>query len=666
MSLLDRVSAFVGANPDSSRNNDRRFDGGRRNNRRMNGDERAMMDSSNWSNISHLKLEDKVSLADSKAVFLQGNVAYVGQVHFDDGIWVGIQLTGPSIGKGTNDGSINGKRYFPNVGKNNGYMAPIHEVHKRTPLMSGDPNQDASQALRRSERAQLADLKFIDSLAEEREISMLKRSEEKRRFTLYDREEAYIRRLKELRLEELRRARQELPPSNTFTPRGSSKLKFGGLNSDLRKSDLELVRGLEMTQQNFCLSDPNLPDNPLIYASQAFLNMTGYSLNEILGRNCRFLQGPETDPHHIHRIRMAIQEGIDCLVCLVNYRADGTKFFNRCFIAALRDNKDRVKNYIGVQCEVSPSQAEEIMKRETEVIESKYISAKLATVSMSLQHDSEHSKNHRWNDSMREEGSQSTWRSDMSQELTSPKVISTQMSGIPRQLHGSSDLDRVMPPFSREARTTMDVSFQSLKISDNSSHGAAAPYPDVSYLTVKSQKHMNMTSSIGDHSFPTVKVGTRKKSSNSSDNNIISPKGRKKEKLMDDSSNGRKSENDKQKDPNSRRRRRKDDTQRERTGRKVEIPEHRRRSSSSKQKQLQQQRQAVYAQLMVEPLLVSENDDNDGGGDTNHENNNDANDNQPPKEIHYNDNDDDNDDDDDDNYQQENKSEKEEYSIPMY
>jgi PAS domain len=80
--------------------------------------------------------------------------------------------------------------------------------------------------------------------------------------------------------------------------------------------------------------------------------MTGYSLNEILGRNCRFLRGPETDLHHIHRIRMAIQEGIDCLVCLVNYRADGTKFYNRCFVAALRDNT---------------TQAEEIMKRETQV-----------------------------------------------------------------------------------------------------------------------------------------------------------------------------------------------------------------------------------------------------------------------------------------------------------
>jgi PAS domain len=215
-------------------------------------------------------------------------------------------------------------------------------------------------------------------------------------------------------LEELRRARQELSPSNTFIPQRSSKLK-----------------GLEMTQQNLCLSNPNLPNNPLIYASQAFLNMTGYSLYEILGRNCHFLQGPETDPHHIHRIQMAIQEGI---VCLVNYNADGTKFYNQCFIAAFRDNKDRIKK-----------------------IESKYISACLATV--------------HWNDSLHEEGSKLTWKSDMSIELSSPKIISTTMT-VPKQRHSSSDLKKMVPPLSRDAKTTRDVSFQSLKISDKSLHGA--------------------------------------------------------------------------------------------------------------------------------------------------------------------------------------------------
>jgi hypothetical protein len=174
------------------------------------------------------------------------------------------------------------------------------------------------------------------------------------------------------------------------------------------------------------------------------------------------------------------------------------------------------------------------MKQETQVIESKYISARLATVSMSL-HDSEHnSKSHHWNDSLREEGSELTWKSDMSLDLSSPKIISTPMT-VPKQRHSSSDFYKMVPPFSQEAKTTRDVSFQSLKISDNSSHGA--PFPDILYPKVKSQKH-NMTSSIDDHSYPTVKVGTRKKSSS---DNVMSPKGRK-EKLTNDLHGKKKSE----------------------------------------------------------------------------------------------------------------------------
>jgi PAS domain len=126
--------------------------------------------------------------------------------------------------------------------------------------------------------------------------------------------------------------------------------------------------------------------------------MTGYSLNDVLGRNCRFLQGPETDPHHIHRIRMAIQQGNDCLVCMINHKADGSKFFNRCFIAALRDEKDRVKNYIGVKCEVSACVALEILLRETEIIASELQNTRLSTASLG-KYPSNQSDISQWNDS---------------------------------------------------------------------------------------------------------------------------------------------------------------------------------------------------------------------------------------------------------------------------
>ena len=81
--------------------------------------------------------------------------------------------------------------------------------------------------------------------------------------------------------------------------------------------------------QNFVITDPSLPDNPIVFASQGFLTLTGYALDQILGRNCRFLQGPETDPAAVEKIRHAINQGVDASVCLLNYRIDGTTFWNQ-------------------------------------------------------------------------------------------------------------------------------------------------------------------------------------------------------------------------------------------------------------------------------------------------------------------------------------------------
>lgn len=90
----------------------------------------------------------------------------------------------------------------------------------------------------------------------------------------------------------------------------------------------------------------------------------GYDLNEILGRNCRFLQGTETDKYHVYRVRKSIKEGADCHVCLLNYRKDGTPFYNRLFMTALRDTTGRIKSYLGVQTEVSNKIAAELTAAE--------------------------------------------------------------------------------------------------------------------------------------------------------------------------------------------------------------------------------------------------------------------------------------------------------------
>jgi len=135
---------------------------------------------------------------------------------------------------------------------------------------------------------------------------------------------------------------------------------FGPVKT-LMEPDFRLMTALSGSQQNFAISDPTLPDNPIVYVSQGFLDLTGYTLDQVLGRNCRFLQGPGTDQSAVDVIRKGINEGLDTSVCLLNYKADGTPFWNQFFVAALRDAENNVVNYVGVQCEVSKAVVEKHM-----------------------------------------------------------------------------------------------------------------------------------------------------------------------------------------------------------------------------------------------------------------------------------------------------------------
>lgn len=135
---------------------------------------------------------------------------------------------------------------------------------------------------------------------------------------------------------------------------------FGPVKT-LMEPDFRLMSALSGSQQNFAISDPTLPDNPIVYVSQGFLALTGYALDQVLGRNCRFLQGPGTDQSAVEVIRKGIAEGVDTSVCLLNYKADGTPFWNQFFVASLRDAENNVVNYVGVQCEVSKAVVEKHM-----------------------------------------------------------------------------------------------------------------------------------------------------------------------------------------------------------------------------------------------------------------------------------------------------------------
>ena len=104
----------------------------------------------------------------------------------------------------------------------------------------------------------------------------------------------------------------------------------------------------------FCITDPSKEDNPICFSSEGFTRLTGYKREDIEGRNCRFLQGPETDAKAVQRIRDAVTEKKEISVCLLNYKKDGSTFTNQFFLCPLFLEVDhsKVAYYIGVQCQV--------------------------------------------------------------------------------------------------------------------------------------------------------------------------------------------------------------------------------------------------------------------------------------------------------------------------
>jgi len=101
------------------------------------------------------------------------------------------------------------------------------------------------------------------------------------------------------------------------------------------------------------LSDPDLEDCPIIYANKSFERLTGYTPEEIVGRNCRFLQGEDREQEGRYQIAEAIKKNEAIEVNLRNYKKDGTLFYNHLKIVPLFDRKQRVLYYLGVQYDIT-------------------------------------------------------------------------------------------------------------------------------------------------------------------------------------------------------------------------------------------------------------------------------------------------------------------------
>ena len=107
------------------------------------------------------------------------------------------------------------------------------------------------------------------------------------------------------------------------------------------------------TRMPMIVTDPRQYDNPIVFANDAFLRLTGSTRLEVTGRNCRFLQGPETDPAAVDRIRAAVRDAVDVHVHLLNYRKDGTTFYNALYVGPVRDEAGTVVYFFASQFDVT-------------------------------------------------------------------------------------------------------------------------------------------------------------------------------------------------------------------------------------------------------------------------------------------------------------------------
>lgn len=114
-----------------------------------------------------------------------------------------------------------------------------------------------------------------------------------------------------------------------------------------------LIKALASTGSPVTIADARQPDTPIVYCNDAFLKLSGYALNEIIGKNCRFLQGEDTDRRQVAKLKQAINAKEDTSVVLLNYTKDGRSFWNDLRISPMFNDKQELTHFIGFQNDIS-------------------------------------------------------------------------------------------------------------------------------------------------------------------------------------------------------------------------------------------------------------------------------------------------------------------------
>jgi PAS domain S-box-containing protein len=131
-------------------------------------------------------------------------------------------------------------------------------------------------------------------------------------------------------------------------------------------SDDPFAAAFKHTRMPMIITDPSQRDNPIIFSNTAFSKLTGYTPEELVGKNCRLLQGPDTDPTAIAELRQAIDSEESISVDLLNYRKDGSTFWNALYVSPARDSSGKVRYFFASQLDFT-----HIKNREKELAEAR-------------------------------------------------------------------------------------------------------------------------------------------------------------------------------------------------------------------------------------------------------------------------------------------------------
>ena len=131
------------------------------------------------------------------------------------------------------------------------------------------------------------------------------------------------------------------------------------------------IEALVKAPFSLVLTDPSQPGNPIVFINNAFTRTTGYSAEEAVGRNCKFLQGPETDMATVAEVRRALDQRRDVTVDILNYRADGSPFWNRLYIGPIGDEGTNTPFFLGIQTDLgaAPETYARLVRSERALIE---------------------------------------------------------------------------------------------------------------------------------------------------------------------------------------------------------------------------------------------------------------------------------------------------------